>query len=75
MSSTESRSDSDRTYVINACGQRRERVVGSRSREIAHEFDRYIGAFTRAWYAFIKNGSNGGMGPKNPEFVSQWRER
>jgi len=42
--------------------------VDSRSREVTHEFDGQVGAFRRA---FIKNGSNDGAGPENPEFVSR----
>jgi len=33
-------------------------AVDFRSREIAHEFDRYFGVLTCTWYAFIQNGPN-----------------
>ena len=72
MSSTENRSDSDRTCVINAGIDKCARdAVNSRRWEVAHKFDGHVGVFTRAWYALIKNGSNGGAGPENPKFVSQ----
>ena len=46
MPSTESRSDSDRIYVINA-GMDKDAngLIDSRSREVAHEFDGYSGKF------------------------------
>jgi len=64
MPSIGSRSDNDRICVINTdVDKGASDAIDSRSREMAHEFDGHVGAFTRAWYAFIKNGSNDGAGP------------
>ena len=72
MSSTGSRSGSDRTYVIDAgMDKGASNTVDSRSQEVTYELNRHVGTFTRAWYAVIKNGSNGGAGPENPEFTFQ----
>ena len=60
MLSTVSHSDSDQTYVDVDKGA--SDAVDSRSRKVAHEFDGHVGAFMRAWYVFIKNGSNGSAG-------------
>jgi len=70
MSSIGSRSDSDRICVINAgMDKGASDAIDSRNWEVADEFDRYVGAFTRAWY-LLKNRSNGGTGPESPEFVT-----
>jgi len=51
MSLIGSRSDSDRICVINAdMDKGASDAIDSRNWEVADEFDRYVGAFTRAWY-------------------------
>ena len=49
MFSIRNRSDSDRICIINAdMDKGMSDVVDSRSREVAHEFDGHVGAFTCA---------------------------
>jgi len=74
--STGSCSHCDRTRIIyagmNKCASS---AVDSHIREVAYEFDRYFGKFTRTWYAFIKNGPNCDAESENPKFISQRHER